>query len=85
MKMFKKVVALILCLAFLLSFTACGDKNGGETPSTTEPTTENKRNDKDVVNKEDDDDLLITLYPEDESDEYQGLVGKLEHIETNIC
>lgn len=80
MKMFKKVVTLILCLAFLLSFTACGDKNGGETP----PTTENKQNDKNVVNKEDDNDLLITLYPEDESNEYQELKGKLEHIETNI-
>ena len=85
MKMFKKVVALILCLAFLLSFTACGDKNGGEAPSTTESTTEKKTNDKNTANKEDDgDDLLITLYPEDESNEYQELKGKLEHIETNI-
>ena len=65
MKIFKKVVALILCLAFLLSFTACGDKNGGEAPSTTESTTEKKTNDKDTANKEDDgDDLLITLYPQ---------------------
>ena len=46
MKMFKKVVALILCLAFLLSFTACGDDNDGETTSPTESTTEKKQNDK---------------------------------------
>lgn len=84
MKMFKKVVALILCLAFLLSFTACGDKNGGETPSTTESTTENKQNDKDVVNKENDgDDLLITLYPEQDSNEFHNLTGKIKLIETN--
>ena len=83
MKMFKKVVALILCLAFLISFTACGDKNGGETPSTTESTTENKQNDKDVMNKEDDNDLLITLYPEQDSNEFQNLTGKIKLIETN--
>ena len=83
MKTFKKVVALILCLAFLLSFTACGDKNGGETPSTTESTTENKQNDKDVMKKEDDNELLITLYPEQDSNEFQNLTGKIKLIETS--
>lgn len=79
---FKKIVAVILCLAFLLSFTACGGDNDGETP----PSTENKQNDKDVVNKEEDDrdNLLITLYPEDDSDEFQELAGKHEHIDTHI-
>lgn len=83
MKMFKKVVALILCLTFLLSFTACGDKDGGETPSIAETTTENKQNDKDVVNMENDNDLLITLYPEQDSNEFQNLTGEIKLIETS--
>lgn len=85
MRMFKKVIAVILCFAFLISFAACGDKNGGETPSTTESTTENKLNDKDVANKEngDGDDLLITLYPEQDSNEFQNLTGKIKLIETS--
>ena len=85
MRMFKKVIAVILCFAFLISFAACGDKNGGETPSTTESTTEKKQNDKDVANKENDDgdDLLITFYPEQNSKEYQELTGEIKLIETS--
>ena len=84
MRVFKKVIAVILCFAFLISFAACGDKNGGETSSTTESTTENKQNDKDVANKEngDGDDLLITFYPEQNSKEYQELTGEIKLIET---
>ena len=81
MKMLKKIVAVILCFAFLISFAACLGKNGGENTSSIETTTENTQNNK--IDIEESDDLLITLYPEQDSDEFQALKGKIKLIETS--
>ena len=81
MKTVKKIILVLLCLAFLFSFTACLGKNGGENTSSTETTTENTQNNK--IDIEESDDLLITLYPEQNSNEFQSLKGKIKLIETS--
>ena len=79
---FKRFISIALCLVILTSFAACSKDNGGESttettaPQTTESTTEGK------VLKEGD--LLGTLYMDCNADDYQGLVGKIEHIETGM-
>ena len=79
----KKITAVLLALIMLLSFAACGGKNDGETTTESAQTTETA-NDKTPANKKDDSgNLLITLYNAD-SDEYHGLQGKIETIDTGI-
>lgn len=79
---FKRLVSLVLCLVMLMSFAACSKDNGGESttettaPQTTEPTKAGK-----VLGEGD---LLGTLYMDCNSDDYQGLVGKIEHIKTGM-
>ena len=78
---FKRLISFALCLVMLMSFAACGDDNGGETttttaPQSTEPTTAGK-----VLKAGD---LLGTLYMDCNSDDYQGLTGKREHIKTGM-
>lgn len=77
----KRLISLALCIVMLMSFAACGDDNDGETtttttPQTTEPTTAGK-----VLKAGD---LLGTLYMDCNSDDYQGLTGKIEHIKTGM-
>lgn len=78
----KRLISLALCLVMLMSFAACtGDSGGEETttttaPQTTEPTTAGK-----VLKAGD---LLGTLYMDCNSNDYQGLVGKIEHIKTGM-
>ena len=78
----KRLVSLALCLVMLMSFAACGDDNGGETtttttaPQTTEPTPSGK-----VLKAGD---LLGTLYMDCNSNDYQGLTGKIEHMQTGM-
>lgn len=71
----KKLTAVLIVLIMLFSFVACGDKNDGETTSSTETTienateaatkdtaentTENKTNDKVDSNKDDENDDLL--------------------------
>ena len=79
----KKITAVLLALIMLLSFAACSGKGDGETTTKNVQTTE-KANDKKTANKKDDSgNLLITLYNAD-SDEYHGLQGKIETIDTGI-
>lgn len=78
---FKRLISFALCLVMLMSFAACGDDNGSETttttaPQSTEPTTAGK-----VLKAGD---LLGTLYMDCNSDDYQGLTGKIEHIKTGM-
>jgi len=85
----KKFISVLSCLLIVLSFAACGGKDNGETitdtPSQTEEATakdKNHANNK-ADNKEDDGgDLLITLYMDCDSLDYQELTGKTEHIST---
>lgn len=82
----KKITAVLLALIMLLSFAACGGKDKVETttdaPSQTEEAnTKGNKGD----NKEDDGgDLLMTLYMDCDSDDYQSLTGKIESINTGI-
>ena len=84
----KKITAVLLALMMLLSFAACGGKDNGETTTENVQTTE-KANDKKPANKKENikedeiGNLLITLYNSD-SDEYHGLQGKIETINTGI-
>ena len=85
----KKFISVLSCLLIVLSFAACGGKDNGETttdtPSQTEEATAKDKshaNNK-ADNKEDDGgDLLITLYMDCDSLDYQELTGKIEHIST---
>ena len=82
----KKITAVLLALIMLFSFAACGGKDELETttdaPSQTEEAnTKGNKGD----NKEDDGgDLLMTLYIDSDSDDYQSLTGKIESINTGI-
>lgn len=87
----KKITAVLLALIMLLSFAACGGKGDGETttdaPSQTEEakTKDNgSANDKDGNKEADGDDLLMTLYIDSASEDYQSLKGKIETINTGI-
>ena len=83
MNILKRTFLVVLCLVLMLSFAACGGKDDGETTTENVQTTE-KANDKTPANKKDDSgNLLITLYNAD-SDEYHGLQGKIETIDTGI-
>ena len=87
MQKFKKILSVMLCLMLALSLAACGGKDNGETTTEVLQTTE-KANDKKPANnkgedKENGGNLLITLYNA-ESDEYHGLQGKIETIDTGI-
>ncbi len=83
MNILKRTFLVVLCLVLMLSFAACGGKDNGETTTENVQTTE-KANDKTPANKKDDSgNLLITLYNAD-SDEYHGLQGKIETIDTGI-
>lgn len=79
---FKRFISLALCLVMLTSFAACSKDNGGESttettaPQTTESTTEGK-----VLGEGD---LLGTLYMDCNSNDYQELTGKIEHIKTGM-
>ena len=82
----KKFTAVLLALVILLSFAACGGKdNGGittEAPSQTEEANTKEANTKDKNKEDDGGDLLITLYNDCDSLDYQELTGKIEHIST---
>lgn len=85
----KKFISVLSCLLIVLSFAACSGKDNGETitdtPSQTEEATAKDKshaNNK-ADNKEDDGgDLLITLYIDSASEDYQSLKGKIESINT---
>lgn len=81
MNILKKVASLLMCLVLILSFAACGGNDEGDTttttaPQSTEPTTSGK------VFKAGD--LLGVLYMDCNSDDYQGVTGKIEHIKTGM-
>ena len=81
----KKITAVLLALMMLLSFAACGGKDEVETTTAPSQTEEaNTKGNSSANDKEDDSgNLLITLYNAD-SDEYHGLQGKIETIDTGI-
>ncbi len=89
----KKITAVLLSMIMLLSFAACAGNGNGETTTesssakqtevanTKSPQTANNKGD----NEEDDSgDLLMTLYMDCDSDDYQSLTGKIESINTGI-
>ena len=85
----KKITAVLLALIMLLSFAACGDKGDGETTTEAPLQTEeaytkgnSSANDKGNNKEDDSGDLLITLYNDCDSLDYQELTGKIEHIST---
>ena len=89
----KKITAVLLALIMLLSFAACGDKGDGETtteaPSVQQTEEANTKgnisaNDKGGNKEDDSGDLLMTLYMDCDSDDYQSLTGKIESINTGI-
>ena len=87
----KKITAVLLALIMLLSFAACGGKDKVETtteaPSQTEEANtkgNGSANDKGDNKEDDGGDLLMTLYMDCDSDDYQSLTGKIESINTGI-
>lgn len=89
----KKITAVLLALIMLLSFAACGGKGDGETtteaPSVQQTEEANTKgnssaNDKGGNKENDGGDLLMTLYMDCDSDDYQSLTGKIESINTGI-
>ena len=89
----KKITAVLLALIMLLSFAACGGKGDGETtteaPSVQQTEEANTKgngsaNDKGGNKEDDSGDLLMTLYMDCDSDDYQSLTGKIESINTGI-
>ncbi|MBQ7121782.1 MAG: hypothetical protein IJO03_05900, partial [Clostridia bacterium] len=85
----KKITAVLLALIMLLSFAACGGKGDGETttetPSVQQTEEANTKSNSLANNKEDDSgDLLMTLYIDSASEDYQSLTGKIESINTGI-
>lgn len=91
MKTFKSVLAVMLALAMLLSFAACGGKDDGgkttEAPSQTEEADKKGNipaNNKGADKEDDGGDLLMTLFMDSASDDYQSLKGDIESIQTGI-
>ena len=87
----KKITAVLLALIMLFSFAACGGKDEVETttnaPSQTEEANtkgNSSANDKGGNKEDDSGDLLMTLYMDCDSDDYQSLTGKIESINTGI-
>ena len=87
----KKITAVLLALIMLLSFAACGGEDKVETtteaPSQTEEANTKGNsfaNDKGGNKEDDSGDLLMTLYMDCDSDDYQSLTGKIESINTGI-
>jgi predicted small lipoprotein YifL len=86
----KKITAVLLALIMLISFAACGGKDEVETttaPSQTEEANtkgNSSANDKGGNKEDDSGDLLMTLYMDCDSDDYQSLTGKIESINTGI-
>ena len=89
----KKITAVLLALIMLLLFAACGGKGDGETtteaPSVQQTEEANTKgnssaNDKGGSKEDDSGDLLMTLYMDCDSDDYQSLTGKIESINTGI-
>ena len=89
----KKITAVLLALIMLLSFAACCDKGDGETtteaPSVQQTEEANTKgnssaNDKGGNKEDDGGDLLMTLYMDCDSEDYQSLTGKIESINTGI-
>ena len=89
----KKITAVLLALIMLLSFAACGGKGDGETtteaPSVQQTEESNTKgngsaNDKGSNKEDDGGDLLMTLYIDCDSEDYQSLTGKIESINTGI-
>ena len=82
----KKITAVLLAVIMLISFAACGGKNKVETTTAPSQTEEaNTKSDSLANNKGDDSgDLLMTLYMNCDSDDYQSLTGKIESINTGI-
>ena len=82
----KKITAVLLALIMLISFAACGGKDEVETTNAPSQTEEaNTKSNSSANDKEDDSgDLLMTLYMDCDSDDYQSLTGKIESINTGI-
>ncbi len=90
----KRITAVLLALIMLISFAACEGKDNGETttkaPSaqqTEEAATKGNSSANDKGGKEtadDSGDLLITLYMDCDSEDYQSLTGKIGSINTGI-
>ena len=82
----KKITAVLLALIMLISFAACGGKDEVETTTAPSQTEEaNTKGNSSANDKEDDGgDLLMTLYMDCDSDDYQSLTGKIESINTGI-
>jgi hypothetical protein len=87
----KKITVVLLALIMILSFAACGGKDEVETttdaPSQTEEANtkgNSSANDKGGNKEDDSGDLLMTLYMDCDSDDYQSLTGKIESINTGI-
>ncbi|MEE1138995.1 MAG: hypothetical protein U0M02_11015 [Acutalibacteraceae bacterium] len=82
----KKITAVLLAVIMLISFAACGGKDKVETTTAPSQTEEaNTKSNSLANNKEDDSgDLLMTLYMDCDSEDYQSLTGKIESINTGI-
>lgn len=87
----KKITAVLLALIMLISFAACGGKDKVETTTdatsqTDEANTKSNSlaNDKGDNEEDDSSDLLMTLYMDCDSEDYQSLTGKIESINTGI-
>ena len=87
----KKLTAVILAMIMMLTFAACGGKDKAETTTEAPSQTEESKtkdngsaNDKGGNKEDDGGDLLMTLYIDSASEDYQSLKGKIKTINTGI-